>query len=357
MKKAAKKLVLAALTAGMLTTAPVFSSGLGLSTQAQAAVKINKKNVTLLVGKTQKLKVKGTKKKVTWKSSKKSVATVNAKGVVKALKAGTTTITAKVGKKKYKCKVNVRITSLGASSVNIVGRQTKKVVFTFIKDGYFYYDVEDASIASCDWQKSWWGGNNKTYLYITGKKNGTTVVTLTNSVNKESLKLLVHVSGIGSSSASEEAEDSVQAAYDKLSEYIVDRGSRTPDGYGWQISYSTPGDSSITYDIRYIPGTSLFQFVTRQDGEDRMAVSVEYDHYRRADAVYMNAGYTAKAIFDPQTLSSSPNLAFAVEPDDIMASAMKKLANNLLGSTITIMDLGPLSGTGITMKQLGFTRY
>ena len=55
--------------------------------QAEAAPKLNKKNVTITVGKTVKLKVKGTKKKVKWSSSKKSVCTVSKSGVVKAKKA------------------------------------------------------------------------------------------------------------------------------------------------------------------------------------------------------------------------------------------------------------------------------
>ena len=46
--------------------------------------------------------------KVVWKSSKKKVATVSKKGKVKAKKPGKTTITAKVGKKKYKCKVMLK---------------------------------------------------------------------------------------------------------------------------------------------------------------------------------------------------------------------------------------------------------
>lgn len=73
-----------------------------------AAGKINKKKVTLKVGQTLQLKVTGTKGKVKWKSSKKSVATVSSKGRVKAKKKGSATITAKVGKKKYTCKVTVK---------------------------------------------------------------------------------------------------------------------------------------------------------------------------------------------------------------------------------------------------------
>lgn len=71
-------------------------------------VKLNKKKVTLYVGKSVRLKVKGTKKKAKWKSSSKKVATVSSKGTVKAKKKGKAKITAKVGKKKLVCRVTVK---------------------------------------------------------------------------------------------------------------------------------------------------------------------------------------------------------------------------------------------------------
>lgn len=76
--------------------------------EAKAAPRLNYKKVTLVQGKKKKLKVKGTKRRVKWYSTKKSVATVNKKGVVKAKKKGKATIVAKVGKKKYHCKVTVK---------------------------------------------------------------------------------------------------------------------------------------------------------------------------------------------------------------------------------------------------------
>lgn len=78
------------------------------SASAAKKVKLNKTKVTLKVGKTVTLKLKNNKKKVKWTSSNKKVATVTSKGKVKAKKAGKATITAKVGKKKYKCKVTVQ---------------------------------------------------------------------------------------------------------------------------------------------------------------------------------------------------------------------------------------------------------
>ena len=82
---------------------------LALPLTANAAkVKLNKKKTTVYVGDTVRLKVKGTKKKVKWSSSNKNVAAVSKKGKVTGRKEGKATITAKVGKKKYKCKVTVR---------------------------------------------------------------------------------------------------------------------------------------------------------------------------------------------------------------------------------------------------------
>ena len=73
-----------------------------------SAAKLNKKSISLNVGKTYTLKASGTKGKITWTSSKKSVATVSSKGVVKAKKKGTAVIAAKYGKKKLTCKVTVK---------------------------------------------------------------------------------------------------------------------------------------------------------------------------------------------------------------------------------------------------------
>lgn len=80
------------------------------STDVQAA-KLNKTSLTLQKGKTYTLKLQGSKKKATWKTKNKKIASLSNKKKtsvkIKAVKAGKTTITAKVGKKTYKCKVTV----------------------------------------------------------------------------------------------------------------------------------------------------------------------------------------------------------------------------------------------------------
>ena len=79
------------------------------------AAKINRKKVTITVGNTVKLKVTGVRGKIKWNSSNKKVAIVSSKGKVKGKKAGRAIITAKVGSKKYICKVVVKEASLATA--------------------------------------------------------------------------------------------------------------------------------------------------------------------------------------------------------------------------------------------------
>lgn len=92
----------------ILTLALILSVVLTIRIDASAKVKINKNSVTMNSGETITLKVNGTKKKVKWSSSNKKVVIVNNKGKITAKKKGTATITAKVGGKKYRCKVIVK---------------------------------------------------------------------------------------------------------------------------------------------------------------------------------------------------------------------------------------------------------
>lgn len=77
-----------------------------VSEASAAYMHLNYNSVRLSGGLTAKLKV-NTKKKVKWSSSNKKVASVSSKGLVKGKKKGKCTITAKVGKKKMKCKVTI----------------------------------------------------------------------------------------------------------------------------------------------------------------------------------------------------------------------------------------------------------
>ncbi len=83
-----------------------------------ATPKMSKKSISIVATKTVQLKVLNNSKKVKWSTSNKKIATVSKKGLVKGKKAGKATITAKVGKKKYKCTVNVK-TGLNATQKSL----------------------------------------------------------------------------------------------------------------------------------------------------------------------------------------------------------------------------------------------
>lgn len=103
------------------------------ATQVNAATKpkLSKTKITMTVGQSKKLKVKGISKKrakrIKWKSSKKKVVTVTKTGKIKARKAGTATITAKVGKKKLKCKVTVKKRSKKSTKKKESNSSSKKM--------------------------------------------------------------------------------------------------------------------------------------------------------------------------------------------------------------------------------------
>lgn len=115
-----KKLLAVMIAVFSLTLlSPEMATQLGTMQTVQAAVKISSKSMVLVKGQKKTLKLKGTSKKAKWSTNKKAVATVSSKGVVTAKKKGTAVITAKVGSKKYTCKVTVETPKLNKSSVSL----------------------------------------------------------------------------------------------------------------------------------------------------------------------------------------------------------------------------------------------
>ncbi len=117
-----KKILVIILTLILLSFVNTFfiTSNTFLSPSVEASsIKINSKSKTLKVKQTYKLKILGTNKKVKWSSGNTKVATVSSNGKVTAKKKGITTITAKVGNKKYHCKVTVKNAGLHSTSITV----------------------------------------------------------------------------------------------------------------------------------------------------------------------------------------------------------------------------------------------
>ncbi|HIR27934.1 MAG TPA: Ig domain-containing protein [Candidatus Choladousia intestinigallinarum] len=153
-----------------------------MPTSAQAAVKLNKKAVTLIKSQSATLKISGTKKKAKWSSSKKSVATVTQTGKVTAKKKGATVITAKIGSKKYTCKVTVQSPSISKKSATLQKGKTLTLKLSGTN------------------QKVTWKSSNKNVATVsskgkvTAKKAGTATITATVLKKKYTCKITVKAS-------------------------------------------------------------------------------------------------------------------------------------------------------------------
>lgn len=71
-------------------------------------IDINKQTVTLKVGESDTLSIKGMKGKVAWSSKDKSIATINKKGKVIGISKGSTVVYGKIQGKTVSCKITVK---------------------------------------------------------------------------------------------------------------------------------------------------------------------------------------------------------------------------------------------------------
>ena len=102
-------------TVSMAFAADVSSATTLLTASKKKTVKLSAKKATIYYKGTKTLKLLNNKKKIKWSSSNKKVATVSSKGKVTAKGLGTAKITAKVGNKKYTCKVTVKDRNVGTA--------------------------------------------------------------------------------------------------------------------------------------------------------------------------------------------------------------------------------------------------
>lgn len=154
---------------------------LGVSAEAASKVKLSKSSVTIEQKQKATITLNNVKSKVNWTSSnKKVVKVVKSSGKnkntvsIKAVAAGNTTVTAKVGSKKYNCKVSVKAPiksiSLNKSSIKISNGDT----YT-LKVNYKPSNVNKN-------KKIKWSSSNQKVATVTNgkvkaKNSGTTVIT------------------------------------------------------------------------------------------------------------------------------------------------------------------------------------
>ena len=109
---------------------------LAMAVPASAAtVKINKTKATICTGQTMQLKMVGTKAKPKWSSNSRN-AIVNNAGKVTAKARGTATITAKIGKKSYRCMIIIESPKISSTSVSLYKGKTAQLKMLNTKQKY-----------------------------------------------------------------------------------------------------------------------------------------------------------------------------------------------------------------------------
>lgn len=172
MKKPHMQIILAI---GILSVA-LLSKPFSMQT-VNAAVKLNKKSITMVKGQTKTLKMTGTTKRPTWSSKNKKIVKVSQKGKysakLTAKKKGNTYIYAKINSQTYSCKVKVENPSINTKSLklNIGEAFSLKIKNTKQK---ISFTSSDTSIATID-----------TTGTVTAIAAGTTKVTATLACGKK----------------------------------------------------------------------------------------------------------------------------------------------------------------------------
>lgn len=232
MKKVVKKasVLLFALMLVVCMALPVSAAG------------INKKKVTVCTGQTIQLKVNGVKKKAKWTSSNKAVAKVTQKGKVSAKKKGTTTVTAKIGKKKYTCKVTVESPKLSKTSIAIKKGKTYQLKMQKTKQKY-KWSSKNKSIATVTSKGK-----------VTGKKTGTTYI-YAKSASGKTFKCKVTVKSSASSDGS------------------------FSDGSSWQSPSGTTSQRNALVRAKSYLQSSSFSY-------ESLIHQLEYEGFSNADATY-----------------------------------------------------------------------
>ena len=300
----------------ILFAASMIITALPANAQAagKAKIKLSKSKLTLYVGKTKTLKLKGTKKNPKWSSSKKSVATVTKKGKVKAKKKGSTVITAKLGKKKYKCKVTV---------------------------------------------KSKAAAETKATAPATVSTEKPTVVPDNTPTNKPT------------ASPEKPTTSVVSDNYQKLADYITTYGTPDSEGDSYSIGKTIESDDSTLYTtILYDVAENSFYFVVMlmndDGGNSIVTLFITPPEYTKGDLIniFINSTEDFLHADGEVKLSSVTTENSGITYTDTNATT-EEIKDSLYKLGEIVFDLG-LQGwssmleennVGLTLKDLGFTSY
>lgn len=333
----------------VLFAASVIITALPVNAQAasKSKIKLSESKLTLYVGNTKTLKLKGTKKKPKWTSSKKSVATVTKKGKVKAKKKGSTVITAKLGKKKYKCKVTVKSKTAAetkatapASVPNTVPTTVPTTVST------------EKPVVVPD--------NTPTKKPITLPEETATAVPTDKPTVTPTEKPTVTPT----------TPPVLPEDYQTLADYITMNGTPDSEGEYYSIDKTIEGSDSTLYStILYDVAENSFEFVVLltddSDGGSMVSLVITPPEFTKGNLMNIYVSSTDDILYanGKVTLSSVTTTNTGITYTDTNATAEIKDSLYELGDLLFNLGLQTWSSmleennVGLSLKNLGFTSY
>lgn len=233
-------------------------------------IKLNTESVKLSVKKTYQLSASvfptyADNKKVIWTSSKSSVATVSSKGLVTAVANGTTVITAKTMDGGYVAQCTVKVYNM-VTSVSL----TKKTL-TMAKG--------ESKALGCTVKPSnatnpavTWSSSNKLiasvdqYGIITGRRNGTAVITVKTKDRGLTAKCTVKVITYATSISIDYSKVKISAGRSKVLKATISPGTATNSNVTWKSSNSKIAKVDQTGKVTGVAGGSATITATSGDG-------------------------------------------------------------------------------------------
>ena len=297
-----------------------------MSMNAQAAAKISKKSVVLIKGQSVTLKITGTKEKVKWLSNKKAVATVTQKGVVKAKAKGTAIISAKVGKKTFKCKVKVETPKINKTEATLlVGTK-----FTLKISG--------------NTQKVKWSSNKKTIAAITqkgvvtAKKAGKATITATIAKKKYTCKITIEQPKLSRLTVLMEVGDN----------YNID-----VNGTSMDVTWTSSNSNVVSVDDGELyaesPGTAI---ITASVGGKKLTCTVSVEN--PVTSVQMSDSSVTLTEGDTYTLSATYSPANTTDDTTVTWTSSNENVVKVSNGTLLAQNAGTAVITATISSQSAF---
>ncbi len=303
---------------------------------------LSKNSLILVKGTSYTPKLSGTAQKVTWHSSNTKIAAVSSSGKVLGLTKGTATITAKIGSKKYACKVTVETPSLSKRSLTMCTGTTASLTLKNTKQTV-KWSSDNKSIATVS-------SSGK----ITAKKHGVVKIKA-NVVNKTytcTVKVLT------------------QTDYNRylLKNYVKKHGVNTEDGMIF-LTYDHSPDTDTSYyaTLAYNLSDDCLSFRTSTETKT-MSSTFTMDIYPTFTPIYKmhttdrNGNIESHCMAQLEDMKAAyyekdSTLYFEIFTEGIAEEEVNTLANMEMQSAMEILEEILAETLNFNLADIGFTRY